>query len=147
MNTKKTTAPLIVEPHPKDYKGYPFITLIQYRKQHFLTIIDNVDGESIKAYVLDLCGPENVNEDKIIQIAHSWFAESSAKHPISVEFSKRGVTGETGKILKTYSLEFISRVIGPVYQFPISTVKSVKRRKRRPIPQGVEISLINQLPK
>lgn len=147
MNTtKKNTAPLIIEPHPKDYKGYPFITLLQYRKQHFLAIIDNVDDETIKAYVLDFCGPESVDEQKIITIANEWFQNNSKKFPVSVEFSRRGVTQETCKILKSYGLEFISRIIGPVYQFPLSTVKSIRRRKRRPISPAVEI-LSNKLAK
>lgn len=145
MASKKTTAPLIVEPHPKDYKGYPFITLIQYRKQHFLTIVDNVYNDNIKAYVLDMCGPESISEDQIIQIAHEWYETNSKKFPISVEFSRRGVTNETGKILKTYSVEFVSRVIGPINQFPISTVKSVRRRKRRPISPSIEITVANKL--
>ena len=65
--------PLIIEDHPDTYDGYPFITLIQYNKKHFLTIVDNSNDKVIKAYILDLCGPEGVDEEKIISVASNFF--------------------------------------------------------------------------
>lgn len=139
---KKTRAgavPLIVESHPDDYQGYPFITLIQYRKSHVLSIVDNSDDQSIKLYVLDMCGPENVKEEKIIEIAAQWYETSRTQHPLSVEFSKRGVTSETGKIYRTFNTEFVTRVIGPLPRFEMSEIIRVKRRKRKPISPNVEV--------
>ncbi len=139
---KKTRAgavPLIVEAHPLDYQGYPFITLIQYRKSHVLSIVDNSDDQSIKLYVLDLCGPEHVKEEKVIEIAAQWYESSRTLHPLSVEFSRRGVTGETGRIYRTFNTEFVTRVIGPLPRFEMSEIIRVKRRKRKPVPPGVEI--------
>lgn len=135
----RDVAPLIMEPHPKDYRGYPFVTLIQYRKAHHLTIVDNVDDESIKAFVLDLCGPESVNEEMIVSIAADWYEWNASKYPISFEFSKKGLTGETSRIYRTFNIEFVSRVIGPVPKFPMNSVRSVKRRRRKTLPVGVEI--------
>lgn len=139
---KKTRAgavPLIVESHPADYQGYPFITLIQYRKTHVLSIVDNSDDQSIKLYVLDLCGPEHVKEEKVIEIAAQWYEVSKTQHPLSVEFSKRGVTSETGKIYRTFNTEFVTRVIGPLPRFEMSEIIRVKRRKRKPISPNIEI--------
>ena len=143
-NTKiktKSGVPLIVEHHPKDYYGYPFITLIQYRKQHMLTIVDNVDEENIKAYVLDMCGPEVVSEELVIAAAAEWYETSRFLHPISIFFSKKNLTGITSKIYKSLSLDYVSRLIGPVPQFPVGveSIKSIKRRRRKPIPATVEI--------
>lgn len=137
--TKKASAPLIVEPHPKDYSGFPFITLIQYRKHPMLTIVDNADGDRIRAFVLDLCGPENVSEELIIQTASQWYEEGRESVPISVEFSRSGIAHITSKIYRSLNVEFISRVIGPVPKYPMSTVKSVKRRRRKAISSVVEI--------
>lgn len=139
---KKTRAgavPLIVENHPDDYQGYPFITLIQYRKSHVLSIVDNSDDQSIKLYVLDLCGPEHVKEEKVIEIAAQWYETSRTLHPLSVEFSRRGVTSETGRIYRTFNTEFVTRVIGPLPRFEMNEIIRVKRRKRKPVPPGVEI--------
>ncbi len=131
--------PLIVENHPTDYIGYPFITLIQYRKTHVLSIVDNSDDQSIKLYVLDLCGPEHVKEEKVIEVAASWYENNRTQHPLSVEFSRRGLTSETGKIYRTFNTEFVTRVIGPLPRFEMTEIIRVKRRKRKPIPPGVEI--------
>lgn len=139
-SVKKAPVPLIIEPHPKDYSGFPFITLIQYRKHPMLTIVDNADDTSIRAFVLDLCGPENVSEELIIQTAAQWYADNRAGIPISVEFSRLGLAPLTSKIYRSLNVEFISRVIGPVPKYPMSTVKSVKRRRRKAISNVVEIT-------
>jgi hypothetical protein len=131
--------PLIVEDHPVDYQGYPFITLIQYRKAHVLSIVDNSDDQSIKLYVLDLCGPEHVKEEKVIEVASLWYENSKTEHPLSVEFSRKGLTSETGKIYRTFNTEFVTRVIGPLPRFEMSEIIRIKRRKRKPISPNVEI--------
>ena len=132
--------PLIVEPHPVDYTGYPFITLIQYRKEHTLTIVDNADDKTIKVYVLDLCGPSMVNEELLITVAHEWYAAGDyERQPVSIAFSKAGIAPEAMKIYRTYTIEHVTRVIGPLPKFEMKKVRSVKRRRRKPIPLGVEL--------
>lgn len=140
--------PLIVEEHPDSYQGYPFITLIQYRKQFVLTIVDNSDEASIRGYVLDLCGPEQVNEELLLTVASEWYDSRKGAYPVSVEFSRKGIARETSKLYRTYSIEFVTRVIGPLPRFEMTEIQRVKRRKRRPIPQGIEVEThkIVQLP-
>lgn len=138
-NTRAANTPLIIEPYPKDYTGLPFLTLIQFRRQPMLVIVDNVDDDLIRAYVLDLCGPAHVDEERIVLTAAEWFSESRSKYPISIEFSKRGLTAETSKIYRTFDIEFVSRVIGPAPEFPMGATKSVRRRRRKPVPAGVEV--------
>lgn len=138
-DSKKSPAPLIVEPHPKDYTGFPFITLVQYRKQPMLTIVDNATDDIIRAFVLDLCGPERVDEELIIRVVAEWYTTNRTNFPVSVEFSRLGLASVTSKIYRTLNVEFVSRVIGPVPRYPMSTVKSVKRRRRKPISDAVEV--------
>jgi hypothetical protein len=133
--TKKiSSVPLIVEPHPRNYSGFPFITLIQYRKSPMLVIVDNADDEVIRAYVLDLCGPERVDEELMIQTASEWYDTNRVNFPISIEFSRRGMTPMTTKVYRALNVEFVSRVIGPVPKYPMNTVKSIKRRRRKTLP-------------
>ena len=139
VEVKKTNVPLIVEPHPKEYGGFPFVTLIQYRKQPMLAIIDNIDEASIKAFVLDLCGPEEVDEEMLIVVASEWYQTNRANFPISIEFSRRGITNQTSRIYRALNVEFVSRVIGPVPKYPMGQAKSIKRRRRKPLSPGVEI--------
>ncbi|MEM4258038.1 MAG: hypothetical protein QXL17_02660 [Candidatus Thermoplasmatota archaeon] len=136
---KNKISPLIIESHPKDYNGYPFITLIQYRKQHVLAIIDNIDNKCIKAYVLDMCGPENINETEIITLVEQWYKNNSKQYPLSIEFSKCGLTQQMSKIYKSFNIEYVSRVIGPVFKFPMNHIKSIKRRRRKSIPTGIKV--------
>lgn len=131
--------PLIIEPHPETYVGYPFITLIQFRTDVFMTIVDNYDGKIIKAYVLDTCGPEGIDEETTVNIANEWYNTNRSRYPISFEFSKRGVSGSLSKIYRTFNVEYVVRVIGPVPRFPMDSVVKIQRRKRRSIPPGVNV--------
>lgn len=146
--TRKNAVPLIIEPHPKEYNGFPFITLVQYRKTPMLVIVDNVDEEVIRTFVLDLCGPEGVNEESLFDAAIDWYENNRFDFPISVEFSRRGMIAQTSRIYRALNIEFVSRVIGPVPKYPMNMVKSIKRRRRKPIPPGIEIydmSTINEM--
>lgn len=143
MTTKKRVRgnplPLIVENHPKNYDGYPFITLIQYRDQHLLGIIDNTTDKMIKAYILDLCGPSQVNEEQVINVASLWYNESKDRYPLSFEFSKMGLSDEVKAIYRSFAVGFVTRVIGPLPKFEMGEVKSVKRRRRKPISSNIEV--------
>lgn len=142
-STEKKSAPLIVEPHPVDYAGFPFITLIQYRKQPMLAIVDNADDSTMRVFVLDLCGPEGIDEETVITVAAEWYDSNRSNYPISIEFSRRGIIPATSKIYRALNIEFVSRVIGPVPKYPMDAVKSIKRRRRKPLPNGVEIHRSN----
>ncbi len=132
--------PLIVEPHPIDYEGYPFITLIEYRKEHTLTLIDNANDKVVKAYVLDMCGPANVDEELLISVAKYWYDNNGLyRYPVSFTLSQFGIATEASKIYRTFNIEYITRVIGPLPRFEMKEVKSVKRRRRKPVPPGVEV--------
>lgn len=132
--------PLIIEPHPEDYDGYPFITLIQYRKEHNLTLVDNADDKTIKAFVLDMCGPANVNEELLISVAADWYDTNMHKvRPISFAFSRLGITNQASKIMRTYNIEHVTRVIGPLPKFEMKETKSIKRRRKKAVPPGIEV--------
>ncbi len=143
MTTKKrirgNPLPLIIEGHPSDYDGYPFITLIEYRDKHLLGIVDNATDKIIRAYILDLCGPEAINEEFVISVASEWYEESKDRYPISFEFSKRGMSEPLKNIYKSFAIGFVTRIIGPLPKFEMSEVKSIKRRRKKPLPEGIEI--------
>ncbi len=131
--------PLIVEKHPKNYAGYPFITLIQYRDQHLLGIIDNTTDKMIKAYILDLCGPALVSEEQVIKVASHWYDTAKDRYPLSFEFSKMGLSDDVKGIYRSYAVGFVTRIIGPLPRFEMNEVKSIKRRRRKPISVNMEV--------
>lgn len=141
MTTKKTKAPqmpLIIEQHPVEYTGYPFITLIKFRQEHILTIIDNHDDKTITAYVLDDCSAAKVDEGALITLASDWF-DTDRSCPLSIELSKRNMHGHFSPLLRTFSMEFVSRIIGPVPQYKMDQPISVKKKRRKQISAGIEI--------
>lgn len=138
--TRGNPAPLIVEQHPEDYDGYPFITLLQYKKEHVLAIVDNTDNKHVRSYVLDDCGSNSVNEETLIRVAVQWWENNKDNYPISIEFSRTGIASETQRIYKTFNIEYITRVIGPLPKFEMSETRSVKRRKRKIISKAIAIN-------
>lgn len=107
------------------------MTLIQYQDQPLLTIVDNMDDEKIQAYVLDLCGPESVDEQEVISIALDWFTNSRNQYPISIEFSKLGLISDTSRIFRILNVNFVTRFIGLASKYNINEVQQVRRRKRK----------------
>lgn len=142
MPTKKSKrsnpVPLVVESHPPDYTGYPFITLIEYNRDHYLTLIDNADDKTIKAFVLDLCGPANVDEELIISVAEQWYNNGHVC-PISFVFSQYRLLNQTAKIFRTFNIDHITRVIGPLPKFTMKGNSKVRRRTKKTIPEGMHV--------
>ena len=139
VRKKRKSVPLIIEKHPDNYNGYPFITLIQYRNQHYLTIVDNSNKKSIDVFVLDYCAPENIDEEFLINIAAEWYQTARDKYPLSIEFSKRNLVAETTKLLRTFNIDFVSRVIGPLPNFPMGEAITIRRRKRKIVSKNIPI--------
>ena len=137
-NRKANHVPLIVEPHPENYNGYPFITLIQYREKQILSVVDTATDKNIKAFVLDLCGPEGLDEEVVVSLIAEWYYENGERYPVSIEFSKLGIASRMARICRTYNIDFVTRVIGPLPRFNLTETKSVKRRRRKGLPAGVE---------
>ena len=145
LEAKKGPIPLIIEQHPADYSGFPFVTLIQYRKHPMLAIVDNIKDDVMYVFVLDLCEPTRVDEELLIRAATEWYENNRSKFPVSVEFSQRGLTPHTSRIYRALNVEYVSRVIGPVPKYPMSSTKSIKRRRRKALPPGVEIHKSNTI--
>jgi hypothetical protein len=93
----------------------------------------------IKAYILDLCGPTQVNEEQVINIASEWYANSKDRYPLSFEFSKLGLSEDVKSIYRSYAVGFVTRIIGPLPRFEMGEVKSIKRRRRKPISANMEV--------
>lgn len=131
--SKKANVPLIIENYPPDYDGYKFISVIKYNDVNTLNIIDNIKNKSIHTYVLDLCRAENVEEDLIIRITEKWYNTKKYDYPLSIEFSKLGLSHIANKILRVYPIDYVTRIIGYVSQFPMSGTKEIRRKRRKSI--------------
>lgn len=132
MRKSANSVPLIIEPHPKTWNGYKFLTVIRYNDENTVNVVDNVINKNIHTYVLDLCGPSNVDETTFIEIALNWYDSGNCKkHPLSIEFSRVGWSSNANKILRVFPVDYITRIVGPVAEFPMSGYRSCRKRKKR----------------
>ena len=132
--------PLIFE-EIQDQTNNAFLTLIEFKKVKYLVIIDNIVGNEISAYVLDHLKSEGIDQDAFMNVATYWFYSASEKYPLSFEFAKRGMTQDVKKILKTFNISSISRLIGKLFKYELNAKPKVKRRKVIQIPDRIEIKL------
>lgn len=135
----KNVIPLVIEQHPKSYTGLPFLTFIKYKNDDFLTIVDNSTAKMIRAYVLDLCNASDVNQERILETAQYWYDTCRDEIPVSFIFSRQKLTSDTNRVLQTFNLDYVTRIIGPVPKFQMDVVKSVRRRKKKPLPPNIVI--------
>lgn len=140
-NRKANQVPLIIETHPEEYNGYPFITLIEYRDKSYLTVVDNSTDKAISAYVLDSCNSEGVDEEMTITIISEWYEQSNMSYPVSIEFSKQGLSGHMTRIYRTYNLDYVTRVIGPLPRFDMDTIIDSRKKKKKQVPLGIRITM------
>ena len=104
-----------------------------------LVVVDNMDNDTLRSYVLDLCGPEQIKEELLLSVVSEWYDSNRYNYPVSIEFSRRGIARQVNKLYRTLNVEFITRIIGPIYKFPINEIRSVKRRRRKNLSDGIEI--------
>lgn len=136
--------PLVVETHPAQYKGFPFITYIQFHNSDVLAIIDNVHNKQLQCYVLDLCQPEAVDESDFIELVAGWYNLHSHRVPLSVYMNQMNVENGSSKIYRTYNIEYITRIVGPLFTYPIHEVIVTRRKKRKsptPLPKSKVVSI------
>lgn len=124
-------------------ENYLFLTLIEYKKVKYLTVIENVVDEEIQAYVLDNLAAEGVDQEWFLSVATRWFYAASERYPLSFEFAKLGQGDVVRKVLKTFNINSTSRVIGKLFTYPMNAKPKVKRRKVNAIPETIEIKFRN----
>ena len=130
MAKKRITVPLVIEPHPETYKGYPFVTLIQHQEQSLLCIIDNFDNKTITALVLDYCVREGIDEKAVVTVAEEWY-KAGQLIPLSIYISRRDLKEAISPLYRQFDVNFVSRVIGPLPTFFLTDNHTVKKRKRK----------------
>lgn len=132
-------APPLVFEVLEDPSNLQYLTLVEYKRVKYLTVIENVIEDEIQAYVLDQLAAEGVDQDWFLSVTTIWFYGASARYPLSFEFAKLGQGAIAKKILKTFNLNSTSRVIGKLFTYPINAKPKVKRRKASFIPETNDI--------
>lgn len=137
--TKKKIPPLQFE-IVQERSNLLFLSVIEYKRENYLTIIDNISPTEVTAFVLDYAEQEGINTKDFLSLANLWYYRNSHKHPFSIEIAKNNLTSQMGQIIKTFDINFISRIVGCPFFYNMMT-KKVKRRRVIAIPEGIEIKL------
>jgi hypothetical protein len=118
-----------------------FLSVIEFRRENYLVIIDNINDDEVGAYVLDYAQQEGMNIKDLLSVITLWFYRGSERYPLSFEFSRLGIASRTTKIYKTFELAHVTRLIGRDFRYDLNSIPKVKRRRVNKIPAGVEIKL------
>ena len=137
---KNKIPPLIIE-NVKDKANLYYLSLIEYKRDSYLTIIDNITPNEISAFVLDYANQESIDMQNFLSIANHWFYKSAHKHPLSFEIAKLGLTSQLSPLYRSFDVNYISRVVGHPFSFNLEPRTKVKRRKAIPVPMTVEIHI------
>lgn len=136
----KKIPPLVLE-NLDSNENHAYLTLIIYKKQKYLVVVDNIVNEEISAFVLDNISSEDIDTQWFISVCNLWFYSSSEKYPLSFEFAKLGQLDKVKTIIKTFNINSVSRIIGRIFMYNIQNKPKVKRRKIIPVPDYIEIKL------
>lgn len=121
--------PLYAEPHAEDYTGHQFLTLLQFRSNEVLTIVDARTTTEMRCYVLDLCAPTETDMMSLLQHAIEWH-HTSPNLPFSVYLTNVEREDQFVKVLRTFNVEYITRVVGRVPTL-LPEATEIKKRRRR----------------
>lgn len=117
-----------------------YVSLIEYKRENYLCVIDTISPDEITAYVLDNAEAENIPIQHFLNVANIWFYGSSEKHPLSVELAAKGLTDVLSPIYKTFDTSFVSRIVGTTFEHGAAETK-IKRRRAIPVVEGTPVKL------
>ena len=137
---KKRIPDLVVE-RAEDRGNFMYLSVLAFRKENYLVIIDNITEDTVSAYVLDFAQQEGINLKQLMPIITSWFYRASYKYPLSFEFSRLGISNSTNRIYRNFDLGHVMRLVGNDFRYDITAAPKIKRRRVSLIPAGVEIKL------
>jgi hypothetical protein len=122
-----------------------YLSLVEYKRETYLCVIDNITPDSIGAFVLDYAEQENMEIKSFLSIVTKWFYSSSDRHPLSVEIAKLGITEQVAPIYRSFDTSYVSRIVGNAFSFDKLQKNKVKRRRVIPVPEGIPIKLKSQI--
>ena len=133
---KKNNSPtLIIESHPDDYQGVPWATLIQYAGKARLVVVNTLEADYLWAYGIEnMAGQEG---ELFYQVMEEYWVGTLYGKPVRERvspdqwISERKLGSVFGNRISAYSVENISRIIGPVRSPDPSPPKTRVRRRKR----------------
>lgn len=136
---KKKIPPLALE-LKQDPTTLHYLSLLEYRRDTFLVVIDNITETEVSAFTLDYAEQEGIVVADFLSICNYWFYKASNAYPLSFEIAKLGLTKQLAPMLKIYDANNVSRIVGVPFQHHMQPLKpKIKRRRVVPVQAGIEI--------
>jgi hypothetical protein len=142
----KRKIPGLVVEFASDTGNAFFLSVLEYRRENYLVVVDNISADEVNAFVLDFAQQEGIDLKQLMSVITTWFYRGSHHYPLSFEFSRLGITHRTNRILKTFELTHVTRLIGRDFRYDLFEVPKVRRRRVNRIPAGVEVRLKRSSP-
>lgn len=121
--------------------NYLYLSLVEYKRETYLCLIDNIKPSEIGAYVLDYADQSGIEVSKFLEAATHWFYARSDDYPLSVELAKAGLTEWASGMHRTFDTTYVSRIIGQGFAYDAMEKSKVRRRRVVPLPAGIEVKL------
>lgn len=122
-----------------------FMALLEYKREQYMVVIDNITPTEIGAYVLDYADQENIPVKEFLSAVTQWFYGKSEAHPLSVEIARHGLTERLAPIYRTFDTTYVARIVGHAFSYDGMNKSKVRRRRVIPIPEGVAIKFKKQV--
>ena len=121
--------------------NYLYLSLVEYKRETYLCVIDNIKAAEIGAYVLDYADQSGVEVSKFLEAVTRWFYAMSDNHPLSVELARHGLTKWAAGMYRTFDTTYVSRIVGQGFAYDAMEKSKVRRRRVIALPAGIEVKL------
>jgi len=92
-----------------------YLSLVEYKRETYLCIIDTIGPDQITAYVLDYAEQEGIDIPNFLRFVTRWFYGRSEKVPLSVAIARAGLTKQLSPIFRSFDASYVSRIIGCLF--------------------------------
>ena len=140
---KRAIPPLVLE-RVYDNVNLHLLSIVEYKRRHYITIIDDISQTQISAYVLDFADREKVDVDELLSDAIKWFYSSSHAFPFSLYLAKLGKREKLQNIYTHFNKAYVGRVVGQPFMFYLSKVVKQRKKKANIVPKNIEIRFKGQ---
>ena len=128
MTQRKPMPPLMLE-RLLDGINLHILSVVEYKRKHYLCIVDDIKPSTVNAYVLDIAEQEGIDVNVLMSLAIRWYYFHSDKFPISVMFAKEGLTQITQRIYRRFNKINVGRIIGAPFAFNLHMQPKSKKRR------------------
>lgn len=122
-----------------DFSNVLFLSLVEYKREQYLCIIDSINSSEVSVYVLDYAEQQQIDIKTFLSFTTYWFYSNSEHFPLSIHLARNGLTEWAAPIFRTFDTAYVSRIIGRAFYIMSEQKTKVKRRRVIPLPEGIEI--------